>query len=89
MREALYSKTRKILTHRLRKYLSTFKKGFLDDTSYVDITLKIGLLRVNCLSVKPELASSFLLTARKIQCVRRNNNAQQQLLMKEKIFRQF
>ena len=29
------SKTRKMLTHRLRKYLSTFKKGFLDDTSYV------------------------------------------------------
>ena len=29
------SKTRNMLTHRLRKYLSTFKKGFLDDTSYV------------------------------------------------------
>ena len=25
-----------MLTHRLRKYLSTFKKGFLDDTSYAD-----------------------------------------------------
>ena len=34
-----------MLTHRLRKYLSTFKKGFLDDTSYVDIN-RVDLVAV-------------------------------------------